>query len=211
MKAHDEENLLHVAAYHEAARVVACYFLHKRFGYVTIESEEKRVVEIDYPEHTTKSIPSEKELAALRREHIVALAGPVAEGIAFEKCEFEDIFPLMRLPSNSVEDNWRRDFIFWRMLFVETKLLLYSPRNWKAVLALTAQLLEQKTIPHQTARDVIKQALEDYDAGIRDDISALHYSRYSEFVKNTNDAKARFRRSVEASMRSALSKHRIGK
>jgi len=49
MKDPDEQKRLEIAAYHEAAHAVACYLLHKRFKYVTINPEGKRLGEILYP------------------------------------------------------------------------------------------------------------------------------------------------------------------
>lgn len=207
MKGPDEEHLLQLSAYREAARAVAGYLLHRRFEYIAIEPGERRPKKIGNPEKMTRRIPSGKELAVIRREYVVALSGPVAEAITSERCEFEDILPFLPLSSNSTQNNCELELAFWKTLFVETKLLLYNPRNWKAVLSLTSHLLEQKSIPHRTARELIKQAIEDYDVGIRDGISALHHQRYVEFVKKVNRAKARFRQSVEASMRSGSSKH----
>lgn len=196
MKGSDEQTPLQIAAYHEAGHAVACYLLHKKFTHVTIKPGEEKLGKMNYPEKMSKSIPSERKLATIRREYVVSFAGPIAKGILSGRCEFEDILPLVCLPSNPTEDNQKPNGVLWKTLFIETKLLLYAPRNWQAVMALTAELLKQESIRYQTAREVIKQAIEDYDAGVRDDISALHHSRYSEFVKEVTGAKTRFQKRV---------------
>jgi hypothetical protein len=192
MKRVDKQAPLVIAALHEAGHVVACYLLHEKFGNVTIEPGEKPK-EKNYPKKTSKSIPSEKQLATIRREHVVSLAGPMAVGISGGRCEFEDMLSFISQPPSPTANNDELDLAFWKMIFVETKLLLYAPRNWQAVISLSTELLKEETIRHQTARDIIKQAIEDYEEGIRDDISALHRSRYSDFVKKVTDAKAKFR------------------
>jgi hypothetical protein len=192
MKKADEQALLVTAAYHEAGYAVASYLLRKRFGDVTIKPGEKPK-EVCYPKKTRKAIPSEKELAMIRREYVVFLAGPTAIGISRGKCEFEDIFSFISQASSATARRDELNLAFWKMIFVESKLLLYAPRNWQAVMSLSSELLKEETIRHQTARDIIRQAIEDYDEEIRDDMSALQRSRYSDFVKKVTDAKTGFR------------------
>ncbi len=99
MKGPDEKRRLRIAAYHEASHAVACYLLHKRFKYVTINPEEEKRGKITYPKKISRPIPSERELAVIKREYIVFLASPIAEGILLGKCDFEDILPILGLPS----------------------------------------------------------------------------------------------------------------
>lgn len=73
MKGTDEERRLRIAAYHEASHAVACYLLHKRFKYVTINPEEEKLGKITYPKKISRPIPSERELAVIKREYIVFL------------------------------------------------------------------------------------------------------------------------------------------
>ena len=192
----DQQTPLQIVAYREAGHAVACYLLRRRFGHVTTKPGEERPGNKTYPKKTNKAIPSEKELATIRREYVVSFAGPIAVGIFSGRCEFEDMLPLIGLAASPTTGSHKLELALWKTVFVETKLLLYAPRNWQAVMALAAELLKQETIRYQTAREVIKQAMEDYDAGVRDDISALHHSRYSEFVKGIADEKTRFKERV---------------
>ena len=198
MKEPDDQERLTITAHHEAAHAVACYLLHKRFKRVTINPEGKKLGEIIYPKKIKKPIPSERDLAIIKREYMIFLAGPIAEGILSGKCEFEDILPLLGLPSSPSEGNRKFNRVFWKMQFVETKLLIYAPRNWQAVVALADELLTHATIQYQAARRIIRQAMEDYHEGMRNGISALHYSRYSDFVKRVSDGKAKFKERVKA-------------
>lgn len=193
MKGTDEERLLRIAAYHEAAHAVACYLLRKRFKYVTIRPQEERLGKIIYPKKISKPIPSERELRIIKREYMVFLAGPIAEAILSGKCEFEDILPLIGLPESRTEDSPKFNGIFWKLHFVETKLLIYAPWNWQAVMTLADELLNQENIRYQVARKIIKQAIENYHEGVRNGISVLHYSDYSDFVKRVSDAKVKFK------------------
>jgi len=193
IKQPDDEPSLQETAYHEAGHAVACYFLHKRFKEVSIKPGAQKLGRLNYPEKMRKSIPSERELASVRREYVVSLAGIVSEGIFSGKDGFEDILPFLNLPSNATKDTQKLNYTFWKMVFIETKLLLYSPRTWQAVITLADELLIQETMRYQAAREVIRQAIEDYDAGVRDDVSARHHLCYSEFVKEIADSKIRFR------------------
>lgn len=197
IKPPDDKPSLQKTAYHEAGHAVACYFLHKRFTQVSIKPAEEKLGRFNYPEKMRRSIPSERELARIRREYVISLAGIVAEGIFSGKDDFEDILPFLNLPLNTTKDTQKLDYIFWKMLFIETKLLLYAPRTWQVVIILAGELLTQGTIRYQTAKEVIQRAIEDYDAGVRDDISAWHHLRYSELVKKTADSKIRFRERIK--------------
>jgi hypothetical protein len=198
MKDLDEQKRLEIAAYHEAAHAVACYLLHKRFNYVTINPEGKRLGEIIYPNKISKPIPSERELRLIRREYIVFLAGPIAEAILSGKCEFQDILPLPVLPSTRTEDSHKFNEIFWKLHFDDTKLLIYAPWNWQAVISLADELLNQDKIRYQAARKIIKQAIEDYHEGVRNGISAMHCSDYSDFVKRLSVWKVKFKERMRA-------------
>lgn len=198
MKELDDEERLDITAHHEAAHAVACYLLHKRFKCVTVNAEGKKLGEIIYPKKIRKPIPSERDLAVIRREYMVFLAGPIAEGILSGKCEFNDILPLLRLPVSPADGNQRSDRLFWKMQFVETKLLIYAPWNWQAVKALAKELLTHGTMQYQAARRIIRQAMEDYHEGVRNGISALHYSKYLDFVKRVSDEKTRSKERVQA-------------
>lgn len=208
MKPPDDQKRLDIAAYHEAAHAVACYLLHKRFKYVTINPGGERLGEIVYPKKISKPIPSERELRFIKREYMVFLAGPIAEAILSGRSEFEDILPLLGLPSSRTEDSRKFNEIFWKLHFVETKLLIYAPWNWQAVIALTDELLNQEKIRYQEARKIIRQAIEDYHEGVRNEINALHYSGYSDFVKATADAKARFQERVRAATLKMMARSR---
>lgn len=208
MKDPDEQKRLEIAAYHEAAHAVVCYLLHKRFKYVTINPEGKRLGEILYPKKISKPIPSERELRLIKREHMVFLAGPIAEAILSGKCEFQDILPLLGLPSSRIEDSLKVNEIFWKLHFAETKLLIYAPWNWQAVIAFADELLNQEKIPYQTARKIIKQAIEDYQEGVRNGISALHYSDYSDFVKRLKDSKSKFKERMRAATLEIMGRRR---
>ena len=208
MKEPDEQELLNITAHHEAAHAVACYLLHKRFKCVTINPEGKKLGEIIYPKRIRKPIPSERDLAVIKREYMVFLAGPIAEGILSGKCEFEDILPLLGLLSSPTEGNRKFDRVFWKMQFVETKLLIYAPWNWQAVIVLADKLLTHRTMRYQAARRIIRQATEDYHEGMQNGISALHYSGYSGFVKRVSDEKAKFKERVKAATSEIMGRRR---
>jgi len=208
MKGPDEERRLRIAAYHEAGHAVACYLLHKRFKYVTIRPQEEKLGEIIYPKKISKPIPSERELRVIEREYMVFLAGPLAEGILSGKCEFENILPFLDLPSSRSENEWETDRMFWKLIFVDTKLLIYAPWNWQAVIALAEELLTQEKIRYQAARKIIRQAIEDYHEGVRNGINALHYSGYSDFVKRIADAKAKFKERTRAAILKTMGRQR---
>ena len=193
MKEPDEQKPLEITAYHEAGHAVACYLLHKRFKYVTIKPEGEKLGEIIYPKKIHKPIPSGRELRIIKREYMVFLAGPIAEGILSGKCEFEDILPLLGLSSSHTEENRKFNEVFWKLHFVDTKLLIYAPWNWQAVITLADELLMHEKIRYKAARKIIKQAIDDYHEGVRNGIYALHYSGYSDFVKRVADAKAKFK------------------
>lgn len=208
MKELDEQERLNITAHHEASHAVACYLLHKRFKCVTINPEGKKLGEIIYPKKISKAIPSERDLAVIKREYIVFLAGPIAEGILSGKCEFEDILPLLGLPSSPTEGNRKFDQVFWKLHFVETKLLIYAPWNWQAVTALANKILTHGKIQYQAARRIIRQAIEDYHEGVRNGISALHYTGYSDFVKRVSDAKAKFKGRTTAAISEIMGRRR---
>ena len=208
MKEPDEQERLEITAHHEAANAVACYLLHRRFKYVTINPEGEKLGEIIYPKKISKPVPSQRELRVIKREYMVFLAGPIAEGILSGKCDFEDILPLLGLPSSHTEDKRKFNQLFWKLHFVETKLLIYAPWNWQAVIALADELLTQKKIRYQAARKIIRQAIEDYHEGVRNGISALHYSGYSDFVKRVSDAKAKFKERVTAATLEIMGRRR---
>lgn len=197
IKPPDDEPSLQKTAYHEAGHAVACYFLHKRFKEVSIKPGAQKLGRLNYPEKMRRSIPSERELASVRREYVVSLAGIVSEGIFSGKDDFEDILPFLNLPLNATKDTQKLNHTFWKMVFIETKLLLYTPRTWQAVITLADELLIQETMRYQTAREGIQRAIEDYDTGVRDDISARHHLRYSELVKEIADSKIRFRERIK--------------
>ncbi|MFH1821877.1 MAG: hypothetical protein ABH852_05520 [Methanobacteriota archaeon] len=189
----EEQKRLVIEAYHEAAHAVACHLLHKRFKYVTIKSDGEKLGKIIYPPKSTKKYPSEKERKVFGRDVKVFIAGPIAEGILSGKTNFEDVFSLL----NS-GDKHKIDDILWKISFDDTKLLIYAPRNWQAVTRLAYHLLSEETINHQTAAKLIKQSLEDYDNGLRREISALHYTHYSLYQKQVSDARAKFRERMKA-------------
>lgn len=153
-------------------------------------------------------IPSERNLAVIRREYMVFLAGPIAEGILSGKCAFKDIFPLLGLPVSPADGNQGSVRVFWKMQFVETKLLIYAPQNWRAVKALAKELLAHSTIQYQAARRIIRQAMEDYPEGVRNGISALHYSGYSDFVKRVSDEKVKIKERVRTATSEIMRRRR---
>jgi len=161
--------------------------LHKRFNYVTINRERMKVGEILFPEKISKPIPSERERRFVVREHIIFLAGPIAERILSGKPKFEDILPFLNPPLKQNKGGIKWEEAFWRSIFIDTKLIIYEPRNWKAVIALSDELPTEERIGYHAARKIIKQAIEDYNEGIRNGISAQHYSGYSDFVKTLTD------------------------
>ena len=187
MKNPDEKKRLEIAAYREAAQAVACYLLHKRFKYVTIYRERMKVEEIPLPKKISRPIPSKRESEFYKREKIVFLAGPIAERILAGKCEFEDILPFLNPPLWQTKAGLKLGESVWKDIFIDTKLLIYKPRNWKAVMVLADELLTKGRLRYLATRKIIKQAIEDYDEGIRYGISALHYSGYSDFLKMEAD------------------------
>jgi hypothetical protein len=208
MKGTDEERRLRIAAYHEAAHAVACYLLGKRFKYVTIRLKEEKLGKIIYPKKISKPIPSERELRVIKREYMVFLAGPIAEAILSGKCEFEDTLPFIGLPESWTENSPRFNEIFWKLDFVETKLLIYAPWNWQGVMSLADELLNQEKIRYQAARKIIKQAIGDYHEGVRNGISALHHSDYSDFVRRVSDAKVKFKERMRAATLEIMGRRR---
>jgi len=141
MKNPNDKKRLEMAAYREAAHAVACYLLHKRFKYVTIYRERMKVDEIVYPEKISTPIPSERELKFINREYMVFLAGMMAERIFLGKCKFEDLLPLFGTPFGQTEKDRQIHKVAWKTRFIETKLLIYMPRNWQAVIYLAEELL----------------------------------------------------------------------
>lgn len=139
---------------------------------------------------------------------MVFLAGPIAEGILSGKCAFKDIFPLLGLPVSPADGNQGSVRVFWKMQFVETKLLIYAPQNWRAVKALAKELLAHSTIQYQAARRIIRQAMEDYPEGVRNGISALHYSGYSDFVKRVSDEKVKIKERVRTATSEIMRRRR---
>lgn len=168
MKNPNVKKRLEIAAYREAAQAVACYLLHKRFKYVTIYRERMKVEEIPLPKKISRPIPSIREIEFYKREHIVFLAGPIAERILAGKCEFEDILPFLNQPLRQTKYGLKVGEFFWKkIIFIDTKLLIYKPRNWKAVMVLADELLKKERIGCHEARKIIRQAIEDYNGGIR--------------------------------------------
>jgi len=209
MKNPDEKKRLKIAAYREGAHAVACYLLHKRFKCVSIYRERMRVEEILFPEKISKSFPSARELKFFEREHMVFLAGLVAERILSGTCDFEDILPLLVLPLRQKEDSRWHPEIFWRIIFIETKLLMYMPKNWQAVITLAEELLTKGRIGYHAARKIIRQALEDYKNGVRNEINAIHYSEYSNFVKMLTESRRKAKENINKLHRK-LSKEDLG-
>jgi hypothetical protein len=199
MKEPDKQKRSEITAYHEAGHAVAFYLLHKRFKHVTIKPEGEKWGEIIYRKKILKqrTIPSERELKVIKREWMASLAGPIAEGILFGKCEFKDILPLQGLPSKRTEHERKIDEFFWKQLFVETKLLIYTPWNWHAVGALADELEKQKTIRYKEARKIIRYAIEDYQEGVRSGVHAVD-SDYSDFANQVADEKAKRRQGLRA-------------
>jgi hypothetical protein len=193
MKNPEEQKRLVIEAHHEAAHAVACHILHKRFEYVTIKPDGEKLGKIIYPLKLTKRYPSDKELRMFSRDVKIFIAGSIAEGILSGKTNFNDIFSLL----NNEDRQVIRDTI-WKISFDDTKLLIYAPRNWQAVIRLASQLLSEETIDYRSARKIIKQSLEDFDNGLRREISALHYTQYSLFQKQVSDAKVKFRERIKA-------------
>jgi len=183
MKNPDEKNRLEIAAYREAAHAMTCYLLHKRFKCVTINRDRMKVGEIPHLEKISSPIPSKRELRFVEREHIIFLAGMIAEPILSGKCEFADILPFLDPSLRKTKADLEVEEVFWKILFIDTKLLIYEPRNWNAVIALAKELLTKEKIRYHAARKIIRQAIKDYNEGIRDKITARHYSMYSDFVK----------------------------
>jgi len=208
MKEPDGQRRMEMTAYHEAGHAVACYLLHKRFKGVTINPEGNRLGDIIYPKKISKPIPSERELRVIKREYMVYLAGPIAERVLLGKCDFQDILPLLRLPSSHTEDNRKFNEVFWKLHFVETKLLIYAPWNWQAVIALADELLTQEKIRYQASRKIIRQAIEDYHEGVRNGISASHYSGYSDFVKRVDDTRAKFKQRAKVAALEIMGRRR---
>lgn len=203
-----EEKASEINAYRESAYAVACYLLHKRFKYVTISPKESRLREIIYPKNLRKPIPSERDLRFMKREYIVFLAGEIAEAILSSRCKFEDILPLLDIPSSRNERDREFDEVFWKLIFVDTKLIIYAPWNWQAVITLANQLLYWEKIQYQAARKIIRQAIEEYHEGVRNRISALHHSEYSGFVKSIADGKARARKRMKTATLKVKGEHR---
>ena len=196
----DNKNRSRKQAYHEAARAVACYILRKRFKCVTINPEAHTLEQISYSKKTSRPIPSKKELKFLQREYTVFLAGPIAEAILTGNCELGDVLHLIGVPISQTQSEERPyGVIFWRFLFEDTKLLIYDPVHWQAVIALAHKLLEQPRIPYKAARKIIRQAIEDYHNGVRERISAGHQSAYSDFAKTVADKRRRMREKLKAS------------
>jgi hypothetical protein len=197
MKNSDKKQQLEIAAYREAAQAVTCYLLHKRFKYVTINRERMKVGEIPLPKKISRPIPTKQEVWSATRWKMVFLAGLIAERILSGKCEFEDILPFVNLPLYQTEHRIKLEEFVWKNIFIDTKLLIYKPRNWKAVMVLADELLTKPIIRYHATRKIIKQAIEDYDEGIRYGISALHYSGYSDFLKTEADRQAGIKKKRE--------------
>ena len=68
--------------------------------------------------------------------------------------------------------------------------------------------MNQEKIRYQAARKIIKQAIEDYHEGVRNGISALHYSDYSDFVKRVKDAKVKFKERMRAATLEIMGRRR---
>ncbi len=209
MKERDEERRSEITAYHEAGHAVAFYLLHKRFKYVTIKPEGEKWGEIVYNKKILKqhTIPSERELRFMKRECMVSLAGPIAEKILSGKCEFEDILPFLDLPSSRSENEWETDMMFWKPIFVDTKLLIYAPWNWHAVGALADELEKQKKIRYKEARKIIRNAIEDYQGAVRSGMCAVDPG-YLDFVKRVEDARAKFKERARAAIMEIMGRRR---
>ena len=188
----EEQKRLVIEAYHEAAHAVACHLLHKRYKYVTIKPTGEKLGEIIYQPKSTKKYPSEKERKMFGRDVTVFMAGPIAEGILSGKTNYEDVFPL-----HSSGDKHKIDYIFWKISFDDTKLLIYAPRNWQAVTRLANYLLSEETINHQSARMIIEESFVDYDNGLRREITASHYTQYSLYQKQVSEDRVKFRERME--------------
>jgi len=199
MKEPDKQKRSEITAYHEAGHAVAFYLLHKRFKYVTIEPEGEEWGKIIYRQKILKlsTIPSERELKVLNRDWMISLAGPIAELILSRKCKFEDIIPYLGLRPNLTEHERKYGEFFWRHLFIEMKLLIYTPWNWHAVGALADELEKQNTIRYKEARKIIRYAIEDYQEGVRSGVHAVD-SDYSDFANQVADEKAKRRQRLRA-------------
>lgn len=214
MKNPDEKSRLEIAAYREAAHAMACYLLHKRFKYVTINRERMKVGDIppldkisaSYSAALSKNValvraerlvvsvggktlpvPTKRELRLYERERIVFLAGMIAEPILSGKCEFADILPFLELPLRKTKDGLEVEDSVWRYFFIDAKLLIWEPRNWKAVVALAEELITKEKIGYHETRKIIRKAIGEYNEGIQDEISTLHYTMYAKFVKTVAD------------------------
>lgn len=212
MNESDEERRSEVTAYHEAGHAVAFYLLHKKFKYVTISPKG----EIVYQERKHKEIlkklqkrriPSERDLKLLKRDYMISLAGPIAEGIMLKKFEYEDIRPLLYSHSGCNEREQRIDESLWRLYFEETKLLIYAPWNWHAIGALADELEKKKKIRYKEARKIIRNAIEDYQGAVKSGVAAVDPG-YLDFVKRVEERKARRKEAMRRIHLNIVGRHR---
>ena len=200
MKEPDYDELeLDLKAYHGAGTAVACYLLHKRFTYVTIN----QIGEVVYlrDEHMEflkkRRIPSKPELKLIKREVMIYLAGPIAAGIHFGRLEYDEIRLLLDLKLQLNErERWIKEPL-WRLDFERTILLIYAPWNRHAIDALADELRKKEKIRYKEARKIIRGAVEDYHEAVRSGEVAIDQG-YSNFVKQVAEKKARFKETVKA-------------
>ncbi len=138
---------------------------------------------------------------------MIYLAGPIAVGIHFGRLEYGDIRFFLDLKSQlNKRERWINE-PFWTLHFEETKLLIYAPWNWHAIDALADELEKKEKIRYKEARKIIREAIEDYHEAVRSGEIAVDQG-YSNFVKQVEEKKTRFKEAAKAIHLKIMGRHR---
>ena len=161
---------LRETAYHEAGHAVAAYCCQIRFKEVTIIPDEDslgKLVSSKRPKSFQPDINQDtKTRLRIERETIVYFAGGIAErkltGGKRLKGAHVDLSHAIDL-LDRLTGGTRETEAYGNWLFIRAEYLVMHPWNWTAIEALAAELMEHKRIGYRRARQIIKQAIENYE------------------------------------------------
>ena len=160
-------------AYHEAGHAVMAHLLHRKFHYITVDSNKLDddtggLFRLVHSKKLINSLNIHGYTKEIERQIRITLAGEVSGGIfsGQEKWNMSqtDIGTSFRLVQNSCSSclNEVDAYINWLMLSVRNSLKL--PQNWCLVCAVAQALLEHKTLSYRKARETIKAAYDEYNS-----------------------------------------------
>ncbi len=164
---------IEVTAYHEAGHAIADLAIGRAFRYVTIEPDEDTLghcmgvayrggqrLEMDAYEGNTRA------RAWIEKRVKVYLAGNVAErrvtGRAVVAGSRNDFTNACEMLSHLCGDYESELPAYFNLMYVRTVGLVTNPLNWLTVERIAAELLDKQTVRYRTAKELARQAQEDF-------------------------------------------------